>query len=194
MSICNNPQRNLAKAFNLLGAVALLCLGQGATAEELKEYKAKRISNELVLQINVKLGPEEHMGQGPDGLRINYPIVGGTFVGKGLKGTVVPGGADMAVERSDGVTMINALYRLRTDDGQIIIIDNAGIWRPNESGLAKLAKGEELLGSDYYSRTSPRFKTQPGKHAWLNDYIFVGTIDDVADDEVLIGVYKIDGQ
>ncbi len=176
----------------VLLAASLLGLAS-AQADELKEAKANRVSNELVMQIRVKLGPDEDMGKGADGHRINYPIIGGTFVGKGMKGTVVPGGADMSVERADGVTMIEALYRLKTDDGQIIIIHNAGIWRPNADGLAKQAKGQELLESDYYCRTVPSFKTQPGAYSWLSDYVFVGTIDDVSEDEVLIGVYRVDG-
>ncbi|MEK1938946.1 MAG: DUF3237 domain-containing protein [Pseudomonas sp.] len=180
------------KLFCVLGITTLLGLG-AVHADELEETKANRINHELVMQIHVKLGPEEDMGKGADGHRINYPIVGGTFVGKGMKGTVVPGGADMSVERNDGVTLIEALYRLKTDDGQIIIIHNPGIWRPNADGLAKQAKGQELVEADYYCRTQPSFKTQPGAYAWLNDYIFVGTIDDVSNDEVLIGVYRVDG-
>lgn len=180
-----------------LSVASLLSLST-VQAEELKETKANRVTNELVMQIHVKLGPEEDMGKGADGHRINYPIIGGTFVGKGIdgkamKGTVVPGGADMSVERADGVTLIEALYRLKTDDGQIIIIHNPGIWRPNAAGLAKQAKGQELVEADYYCRTAPSFKTQPGTYAWLSDYTFVGTIDDVSDDEVLIGVYRVDG-
>lgn len=165
-------------------------------ADELKEKIPNRLSNELVMQIDVQLGPREDMGKGADGMRINYPIIGGTFIGKGMRGTVVPGGADMSVTREDGVTMVNALYRLKTDDGQIIIIDNAGIWRLNESGLAKKAKGLQLRDmkeSDFYCRTTPKFKTQPGEHAWLSDYIFNGTIDGVSEHEVLISIYKVEG-
>lgn len=196
-----NPlaRRDLLKlASNLAGAVsvmALLGVSTGAAAE-LKETKPNRIDSELVMQINVKLGAQEDMGKGPDGYRINYPIIGGTFVGEGMRGIVVPGGADMAVDRNDGVTMIDALYRLKTDDGQIIIIHNAGIWRLNEQGLAKQAKGvalEEMLDSDSYCRTVPSFKTSPGKYAWLNDYIFVGSIDYLSETEVLIGVYRVNG-
>ena len=178
----------------------LLCLGfalHNAHAAELKETIANRITTELVLQIDVKLGPDEDMGKGSEGHRINYPIVGGTFVGKGpdgetFAGTVVPGGADMSIERNDGVTKISALYRLKADDGQIIIINNYGLWRPNASGLAKLAKGENLLGSDFYCRTVPSFATGPGKYDWLEDYTYVGTIDDRPDGGVLIGVYRVD--
>lgn len=199
---CKNAlarRRVLKTAGNLLsvlGVVALLGISTGAAAAELKETKPKRIDSELVMQINVKLGPLEDMGKGADGYRINYPIIGGTFVGKDMRGTVVPGGADLAVDRNDGVTLIDALYRLKTDDGQIIIIHNAGIWRLNEQGLAKQAKGialEDMLDSDSYCRTVPSFKTQPGKYAWLSDYIFVGSIDYLSESEVLIGVYRVNG-
>lgn len=182
-------------------SLTLLLLSTSGQAAELKEKVANRLVDELFMQIDVQLGPQEDMGKGPDGLRINYPIVGGTFVGKdtdgqAIRGTVVPGGADMSVRREDGVTRINALYRLKTDDGEIIIIHNAGIWRLNESGLAKNAKGlalKDMKETDFYCRTVPTFKTQPGKHAWLNDYIFVGTIDGVSEHEVSISVYRMSG-
>lgn len=199
---CKNAlaRRNVLKSagnlLSVLGVVAWLGISTGAGAAELKETKPKRIDSELVMQINVKLGPLEDMGKGADGYRINYPIIGGTFVGKDMRGTVVPGGADLAVDRNDGVTLIDALYRLKTDDGQIIIIHNAGIWRLNEQGLAKQAKGialEDMLDSDSYCRTVPSFKTQPGKYAWLSDYIFVGSIDYLSESEVLIGVYRVNG-
>ncbi|MGG5870837.1 DUF3237 domain-containing protein [Pseudomonas peli] len=197
-----NPlaRRRLLKAAGSLastiGLMVLLGNSTVAVAAELKESIPKRIDSELVMQINVKLGPVEDMGKGADGHRINYPIIGGSFVGKGMRGSVVPGGADLAVDRNDGVTLIDALYRLKTDDGQIIIIHNAGIWRLNEQGLAKQAKGialEDMLDSDAYCRTVPSFKTQPGKYAWLSDSIFVGSIDYLSDSEVLIGVYRVNG-
>jgi hypothetical protein len=197
-----NPlaRRNLLKTaghlFSAMGVLVMLGVSTGAGAAELQETKPKRIDSELVMQINVKLGAQEDMGKGADGHRINYPIIGGTFVGKGMRGIVVPGGADMAVDRNDGVTLIDALYRLKTDDDQIIIIHNAGIWRLNEQGLAKQAKGialEDMLDSDAYCRTVPSFKTPPGKYDWLSDYIFVGSIDYLSESEVLIGVYRLNG-
>lgn len=185
-----------------LAAASLVALSAPAQALELKEKIPNRLSHDLALQIDVNLGPQEDMGNSPDGHRINYPIIGGTFVGKDLdgkpiEGTVVPGGADMSVTRTDGVTLINALYRLKTSDGQIILIDNAGIWRLNASGQAKKAKGlglRDMKETDFYCRTTPSFKTQPGAHAWMNDYIFTGTIDGLSEHEVLISVYRVDGQ
>ncbi|WP_263263193.1 DUF3237 domain-containing protein [Pseudomonas sp. RIT-PI-S] len=183
------------RALCALSLAALFSL-QGASAMTLKETKPQRLSNELVMQIDVQLGPQEDMGAGDDGHRVNYPIIGGTFVGKGMSGSVIPGGADMSVERSDKTTLIDALYRLKTSDGQVIIIHNAGIWRLSEAGQAKKDKGlglKDLADGDVYCRTIPSFKTQPGQYDWLGDNIFVGTIDGLSEHEVLISVYKVGG-
>lgn len=159
---------------------SLIDLGYGMTAEK-------------VLQIRAKLGPTEDMGKGVDGHRRNYPIIGGTFEGNGLKGEVVPGGADFSLERNDGAEMLHAFYRIKTDDGQIIIVDNKGIFRLNEAGKAKKAAGKEPLPSDFYCMTTPKFFTPPGKYSWLQDYIFFGTVGDTGnEDEVLVEIYKLD--
>jgi hypothetical protein len=185
----------LTRRSTLIGmAGALGGLSLGASASGLnwgaeKKLAARNLDAQLALQIHVKLGETEDMGKGADGHRINYPIVGGHFVGKGLKGEVVSGGADMSIMRNDGVTMIEALYRLKTDDNQTIIIHNPGIWRPNDVGLKKMQAGEALLEEDYYCLTTPSFKTPPGKYNWLTQNIFVGTIDDLDDYGVLIGCY-----
>ena len=173
-----------------LGALGLTSMSLSAHGwAPKKALQDRELAAELVLQINVKLGETEDMGAGADGHRINYPIIGGYFSGKDLEGEVIPGGADMSLRRADGVTIIEALYRLRTDDEQVLIIHNAGIFRPNASGLRKLERGEPLLEADYYCLTAPSFKTPPGKYNWLTQNIFVGTIDDVSDNEVLIGCY-----
>tara|TARA_R110000868_G_scaffold364037_2_gene626637 strand:+ start:4277 stop:4885 length:609 start_codon:yes stop_codon:yes gene_type:complete len=182
-----------------LVAINLATLSSQSWAEPAKLFSdaakyEKRMASELVLQIDVKLGEEEDMGLSADGHRYNYPITGGTFVGKGMRGTVVPGGADFALERRDGVTIIDALYRLKTDDGEIIIIHNKGIWNPTKLAVEKMAKSLPLKPEDVYYRTVPDFKTQPGKYDWLEDYIFVGTVD-MADDglSVLVSSYLLKG-
>ncbi|WGL15890.1 DUF3237 family protein [Microbulbifer bruguierae] len=172
-----------------VGALGMTAPVAGRARELFKTPEERALKAELVLQIHVELGETEDMGMSADGHRINYPIVGGHFSGRGLQGKVIPGGADMSVERNDGVTMINALYRLKTNDGDTIIIDNAGIWRPTEVGLKKMQSGAKLLAEDYYCLTTPKFKTPAGKHNWLTQNIFVGTIDDVSDNAVLIGCY-----
>ena len=43
-----------------------------ALANEPKEKISNRLTDDLILQINVQLGQREEMDNGPDGLRLNY--------------------------------------------------------------------------------------------------------------------------
>jgi len=88
-----------------------------------------------------------------------WPIIGGTFYGRGIAGTVIPGGGDFPVVRPDGVMIVDALYRLRTDDGQEIIIHNTG-----------LGYGEDKF------RLLPTFNVPGRKYAWLRESAFVATL------------------
>jgi hypothetical protein len=72
---------------------------------------------------------------------------------------VIAGGGDYPVTRNDGVTVIDALYRLRTHDGYIIIIHN---------------KGLSLGGGKY--RLLPQFVVNDGPYAWLGKGVFVSTL------------------
>lgn len=120
------------------------------------------IKTELVMTLVVTCSPGERMGPtdvGPDGRRGEiWPIIGGRFEGPGIRGTVIAGGGDFPVDRPDQVTEIDALYRLRTDDGYIIIIHNSGI----------------IIGDK--ARTIPKFIVNAGPYDWLNKNVFVGTI------------------
>lgn len=148
---------------------------------------------EQILELLVKLGPSEDMGESATGYRLNYPIIGGSFFGKGLKGKIIPGGADFAVRRKDGTLDVDALYRIKTDDGSIIIIHNKGIYRPNQQGRIKQANGDPLEPKDYYGMSSPVFHTQPGHYSWLQNFIFFGTIEDPGrDDQVRIRIFRLD--
>ena len=56
------------------------------------------------------------------------------------------------------------LYRLRTDDGQIIIIHNKGLGYPSENA-----------GTRRY-RLVPEFTVSAGKYDWLNKGVFISTL------------------
>ena len=150
-----------------------------------------RFTVELALRLAVQLGPEEDLGPSADGHRINYPIIGGHFSGPGISGIVVPGGADMSVRRPDGVTLISALYRIKTDDGVTIIVDNQGIWRPFHPD--ELPSGGASKPVDAYLRTTPRFIAPVGKYDWLNRSIFIGTVDDIDETTVLVSCHRVFG-
>lgn len=126
-----------------------------------------------------------------DGLRREiWPIVGGRFVGKGIRGIVVPGGGDFPVMRPDGVVVVDALYRLKTDDGVTIIIHDKGLTYPGDRP-----------GAERY-RLAPTFIAPQGKYEWLNSHIFVATLTDAParlglakrpdQNDRLIEIYQVD--
>lgn len=126
---------------------------------------------ELVMQLVVTCSTPERVAPtepSKDGLRREvWPILGGRFVGKGIRGTVVAGGGDFPVMRPDGVVVVDALYRLKTDDGVTIIIDDKG-----------LTYAGKHPGDERY-RLAPTFIAPQGKYEWLNSHIFVATLVDV---------------
>jgi hypothetical protein len=143
------------------------------------------------LTIDVLLGPEQLLGRIEAGERIDYPIIGGRFTGPGLTGEVLTGGADNFLMRNDGIGVLDAVYRLQTDDGAVIGIRNRGLWVPDERGLAKLAAGGEPAADELYCRCTPVFDAPAGRYDWLNRQIFVGRVDYPRPREVSVTCWKV---
>jgi hypothetical protein len=123
---------------------------------------------ELVMRIVVTCSAPESMGgsgSSKDGQRTRiWPIIGGRVYGKDFRGTVVPGGGDFPVTRPDGVTVVDALYRLKMDDGATIIIHNKGL----------AYQGATSQQRKY--RLMPDFIAPQGKYDWLNKQVFIATL------------------
>lgn len=121
---------------------------------------------EYVVELKVKCEEAYEVGQTSHGKRVIIPIVGGTFEGPKMKGTVLPGGADYQwVDAANNRTELEAIYSIRTDDGVNIHIRNRGL----------LYSGKDENGNpSFYFRTAPTFEApQDSKYAWLNNAIFV---------------------
>jgi hypothetical protein len=130
---------------------------------------------ELALELTATLETPHSIGQTPHGVRRVVPIVGGTFEGPTLRGTVVPGGADWQVTRSDGVSELEALYLLRTDDGVLIQVRNRGLRHGPDAVMQRLFAGHLVDPSEYYFRSVPAFAAPAGRYQWLNRSLFLGT-------------------
>ncbi len=141
----------------------------------------ENLNAEYVFEVRAEISPPEVMGQSSDGVRQAIPITGGDFSGPGIKGVVIPGGADYQTRRADGVTEVEAIYMIRTDDGVNINVRNDGIIVPGENGGAS------------YIRTTPRFNAPVGKYDWLNKHIFLSNL--VVKPErpgmVFVQIYKV---
>ena len=120
---------------------------------------------EFAFEEIVTLGPGIPMGETPLGRRNIVPITGGTCAGPGIEGTIIAGGWDWQLVRSDGCTEIEADYMIRTNDGVVINVVNVGALCPPQGGPPVPA------------RTQPRFEAPKGKYDWLNRTAFIGTLE-----------------
>src|SRR6201999_4310150 len=95
------------------------------------------------------------MGETPAGLKRVVPILGGTFAGPEMRGTIVPGGADWQYVRADDVTVVEARYLLRTDDDVLIEVHHRGLRHGPADTMRRLAAGENVSPTEYYFRATP---------------------------------------
>ena len=121
---------------------------------------------EYVVEFKVKCEGAYQVGQTSHGNRFIIPIVGGTFEGPKMKGTILPGGADYQLQdNAHGRTEVEAIYSIKTDDGVNIHVRNRGL----------ICTGKDENGNpQFYFRTIPQFEAPfDSKYAWLNNAIFV---------------------
>lgn len=129
---------------------------------------------EPLMNLAVDVGELVTMGEAPSGERRVVAILGGSFEGPRLRGTVLPG-ADWQLMRRDGVLEIDARYALREAGGGIVQVLSQGYRHGPAEVLAALARGEAVDPARYFFRTVMRFETGAPGLAWLNRTIAVAT-------------------
>src|SRR3954465_15248670 len=105
---------------------------------------------EFAFELKVEVGNIEELGRVAKGIRKIIPITGGSFEGPEIKGSILPGGYDWQLLRSDDVAEVEARYVLQTDDGALITIVNTGLRYGPSEVMQRMAKGEEVDPSEYY--------------------------------------------
>jgi len=167
----------------LLGAAGM-ALVAGKASAQVSTPTTDRIplyypQTEFVLEAIVDVAPGLNMGVGPLGPRGMVPITGGTFEGPNIRGTVLAGGADRQLVRDDGFRLLDALYELQTDDGAVITIHNQVMSQPDrEPGEARFSQIKI---------------TAPEEYDWLNQSVFVGTLDSLRPERaaVVVRVFRL---
>lgn len=131
-----------------------------------------------IMRLHVEIDDHRVVGDTVPGMLKVIPIVGGTFSGDGIEGTVVPGGADWNTRYDNGVVHIFAKYMLKTSDGEYIAIENEGYLDPSHRATI---------------RTQPTFQaSNTGKYQYLNYGVYVGELKPTpGGDSVDIVIYKM---
>jgi len=132
------------------------------------------LRSEILFTLTGSVAKPTEIGNTPSGGRRIFPIEGGEFEGPRLKGTVLPGGSDAMLVRTDGVVLPDVRMTLRTDDAQLIFMRYGGMRHGPPEVMERLARGEPVDPAEYYFRIVPQFETGSSKYSWLNRIIAVG--------------------
>lgn len=130
---------------------------------------------EFAFEVRAEVADPVVVGELPQGTRRIVDILGGTFEGPGIRGTLVPGGADWQLIQADGFTDIDARYTLRTEAGDLIYVSNIGIRHASPDVMRRLNAGEQVDPSQIYFRAVPRFEAAAPGLQWLMRSIFIAT-------------------
>jgi Protein of unknown function (DUF3237) len=115
----------------------------------------------FAFEARVEVGAPLEVGQLPRGMRRIVPILRGTFEGPGIKGKVMPGGADWQMIGADGFSELDTRYTLETDTGRIIYVQNVGIRHSAPDVMQRLLRGEAVDPKLVYFRTVPNSRHPP---------------------------------
>ena len=116
---------------------------------------------------HVELADSEFIGPVPEGLKINFYIVGGRVEGPKLNGILLPVGGDWLTIRTDGVGILDVRATMKTDDGAKISLDYTGLVDFGEDAYELFLKGERPPVVTRL-RTAPRMLTAHPSYLWVN--------------------------
>ena len=133
------------------------------------------IETRPLFRITLQVGAPQLLGRTPAGDRRIVPVVGGSFEGERLSGTVEPGGSDWILMRPDGAAQLDVRLTLRTTDGALIGMTYRGVRHGPPSVIERLNRGEPVDPSEYYFRTAPWFETAAERYDWLNRIVALAT-------------------
>jgi hypothetical protein len=130
-----------------------------------------------LLRLRVELGELVTLGPMATGERRVVAIGGGRFEGasdlQGWQGTVLSGGADWQLLRSDGVLEVDARYVLQDAQGARVQVRSQGLRHGPSDVIAALARGDAVDPAAYYFRTAMRFEAALPSLQCLNRLIAV---------------------
>jgi hypothetical protein len=116
------------------------------------------IESRPLMVLRLATSATQEIGTTSQGALMIFPVVGGSFEGERLRGTVLAGGGDWVTIHSDGIFTLDLRVTLETDDGSLIHMTFSGV----------------RDDANHYFRTVPRFETAAPKYTFLNRLLAVG--------------------
>src|ERR1700760_1245441 len=129
---------------------------------------------EFAFAIKARVGPIQDLGQTARGHRRIIDILGGEVHGPKLIGEILPGGADWQIVRPDGTIEVVARYKIRSEKGALVYVQNEGLRVASPEILARMSRAEHVPIGSYHFRTAPRFETAEPSLQRLEKDTFTG--------------------
>src|SRR5262245_23750372 len=146
----------------------------------------------FAFELRATVGDPVEVGQTAHGRRRIVPIQGGTVRGPMLTATVVKdSGADWQLIQPDGFSELDTRYTLRTEKGELVYVQNAGIRHAAPDVMQKLLAGQIVDPRLVYFRTVPKFGTSVPGLQWLARSVSVG-IGERFPNEVVVRFYRLE--
>ena len=115
-----------------------------------------------VYRLKAVMGPPLDFGDVLAGHRRVVPLVGGTFTGPELNGSLLPGGsASWQIVLPDGTALAEIRYTLQTDHGALLYVRSSGVSQGNREGAAQ--DGTSTPASAF---SMPRHALKPLHRPW----------------------------
>jgi hypothetical protein len=147
------------------------------------------VETEYLMTLEAPLDPAfQPMGSR---LVVNVPA-GGTVHGPKINGALIAPGGDWLYIMPDGSFRLDVRATIKSDDGELILVEYGGIIVASKEVMDRLNKGEVLTSKDYeYFITAPRFTTASKKYAWLNHVQAVGKMVSVQKTKIKYDVFAV---
>jgi Protein of unknown function (DUF3237) len=128
----------------------------------------------MIYRLEASLGQPLELGTIIAGHRRIVPLIGGTFTGPELNGTLLPGtSADWQIIRPDGTALGDIRYTLQTERGDLLYVQSRSVRHGSPEVLARLGRGEDVDASDYTFRAATQIEAAAPDLDWLNKGVFV---------------------
>jgi hypothetical protein len=135
-----------------------------------------------VYRLEATLAHPLDLGEVAEGRRRIVPLLGGSFTGRELNGTLLPdASADWQIVLPDGTALGDIRYTLQTDNGDLLYVRSKSVRHGTPEVLARLGRGEEVDASEYTFRASTQIETAAPDLAWLNKGVFISVGGRLAD-------------
>jgi hypothetical protein len=110
------------------------------------------INTRPLMVLRLATSPTQDVGSTPEGALMIFPVVGGSFEGEPLRGTVLAGGGDWVTRRSNGMMTLDLRITLETDDGSLtearhVRAGNGGMLAISNAGSAGHRSSRTARGS-----------------------------------------------